>query len=142
MDQILLKQIERDEGKSNVPYQDSLGNWTIGYGHKLSDVEPGMKWLDAECVSHLVYDLTSSNEEVRTKLPWSVELDGPRLRVLQNMCFNMGIDGLLQFHNTLHLVQVGMYAEASVQMLKSLWAEQVGDRAVRLSDQMKTGIDK
>jgi lysozyme len=59
--------------------------------------------------------------------------------VLVNMAFNMGINGLLGFKHTLELVRTGNYADAADAMLNSKWAEQVGPRAKRLSEQMRTG---
>ncbi|MNR52556.1 hypothetical protein D3C85_1724170 [compost metagenome] len=55
------------------------------------------------------------------------------------MAFNLGVEGLLKFKNTLRLVEIGDYKSASVEMLNSAWARQVGNRAKRLSKQMLTG---
>jgi lysozyme len=55
------------------------------------------------------------------------------------MAFQMGVDGLLKFKNTLELIKNGKYKEASDAMLDSLWAKQTPNRASRLSAQMKTG---
>jgi lysozyme len=66
-------------------------------------------------------------------------LDPVRARVLQNMAFNLGIDGLLGFKNTLSAVKAKNWAAASQGMLSSRWAEQVGARAQRLAKMMRTG---
>jgi hypothetical protein len=77
--------------------------------------------------------------------PWTNTLDVVRGRVLLNMCFNMGWlskdghHGLGTFTATLALVQGGHYPEAAAHMLASLWARQVGERAVRLASRMATG---
>jgi lysozyme len=47
--------------------------------------------------------------------------------------------GLLAFDKTLALVEAGNYDEAATEMLNSRWATQVGARATRLSQQMRTG---
>ena len=54
------------------------------------------------------------------------------------MAFNLGVEGLLKFQNTLAFVEHGQYKEASKEMLNSLWAEQVGDRAKELAQMMET----
>jgi lysozyme len=56
-----------------------------------------------------------------------------------DMCFNLGIGGLLEFKNTLASIQSGDYQKASEQMLQSKWATQVGNRATELSEMMKEG---
>jgi len=54
------------------------------------------------------------------------------------MAFNLGRH-LFGFVNTLCMIQNGKYKEASVEMLESRWARQVGIRAERLSQQILTG---
>jgi lysozyme len=55
------------------------------------------------------------------------------------MCFNLGINGLLQFHGTLQAVADGDYDQAAECMLASLWASQVGRRALELATMMRSG---
>jgi lysozyme len=55
------------------------------------------------------------------------------------MAFNMGVEGLLQFHTTLALIQAGHYDQAASAMLLSKWATQVGQRAIELARIMQTG---
>jgi lysozyme len=62
-----------------------------------------------------------------------------RQNVLADMCFNLGIGGLLSFKNTLAMVEHGKYEEAAAAMLQSKWATQVGQRAIELSEMMRTG---
>ena len=74
------------------------------------------------------------------QLPWVTNLDEARQGVLANMTFEMGIDGLLEFKDTLLAVQAGDYQVASEEMLKSKWAtKDAPARAQRLSLQMATG---
>jgi lysozyme len=61
--------------------------------------------------------------------------------VLLDMSFNLGIVGLLRFKNTLATIRRGDYSKAAAMMLDSLWARQVGKRAVRLAEMMRTGTD-
>ena len=48
---------------------------------------------------------------------------------------------LSKFKNTLGHIEAGRYEEASIEMLDSRWANQVGHRAKCLSDMMRTGED-
>ncbi len=68
-------------------------------------------------------------------------MDDVRQRVIVDMAFNMGLGSLSKFKNTLGHIEAGRYEEASVEMLDSKWARQVGNRAQCLSNMMKTGED-
>lgn len=76
---------------------------------------------------------------LRSRLPWYDSLDEARQGVLANMAFQMGVDGLLGFRNTLAMVERGEYAAAADGMMASKWAQQTPRRAARLSQQMRTG---
>ena len=58
-------------------------------------------------------------------------------QVIVNMCFNMGAPRLSQFKKFIKAIHDEDWATASVEMLDSRWANQVGIRANRLSDRIK-----
>jgi lysozyme len=134
-------QIKRDEGTGKVvnghlmPYVDTVGKITIGWGRNLTD--RGISYAEAEEL--LENDLDTAIRECLRTFPWFEHLDVPRQAVLINMCFNVGLSKLKGFGQTLRLIGEGRYEQASVTMLQSKWAEQVGNRALRLSEQMRTG---
>jgi lysozyme len=148
----LIVQLHRDEGKkadkngNHVAYLDTKGILTIGYGHncQASPVpgvsKPGDTITDAQANLIFERDLAAHVREVRRKLPWVDSLDAPRQAVLYNMAFNLGIAGLLGFKNTLAFVRVGDFKNAAANMLKSKWREDVKARAIRLAEQMRTGV--
>lgn len=138
MKEQITKQLRRDEGVEKSAYQDSLGYWTIGVG-RLIDKRKGGRLRDNEIDFLLSNDIDEVEKALEARISFYKGLDEARRGVLLNMAFNLGIDGLLAFKNTLRLVGEGKYKEASVEMLKSKWAAQVGNRAVRLSKQMATG---
>ena len=76
-------------------------------------------------------------------LPWWRNMSDVRMRVISNLCFNMGIGnsqkGLLSFKNTLAAMQAGDYKKAAQGMRDSTWATQTGQRAVRLAKMMEDG---
>lgn len=137
VDPILIADLKRDEGLRLKGYKDTVGVWTVGYGH--AHVAPGTVWTQEQAEAALIEDVKKHNAELAKALPWIVQLDPVRRRVLQNMAFNLGVKGLLGFKNTLTMVQAGDYAGAARGMLNSLWAKQVKGRAVRLAEQMRTG---
>jgi lysozyme len=116
-------------------YKDSLGILTIGVGHNLQD-KPISK---AAAMQILEDDINDAKVDLAKAYPWVVKLSLNRQNVLINMCFNMGIERLSTFKNTLRMVESGDYAGAATNMLQSKWATQVGDRAKELAEIMKTG---
>ena len=132
------EQLKRDEGEVLHAYQDHLSYWTIGIGI-LIDKRKGGGLRPEE--SEFIFNnrLRILNEQLDRRIPWIGKLDPVRRGVLVNMAFQMGIDGLLGFRNTLAMVERGDYAGAARGMLNSLWAKQTPARANRLSVQMRTG---
>lgn len=143
VDPVLIADLKRDEGLVLKAYQDTVGVWTIGYGH--AHVQPGTVWTAEQAETALRQDVIEHNAELAAALPWITGLDPVRRRVLQNMAFNLGVGnadtgkGLLGFKNTLEFVRVGQHDRAAAGMLASKWAKQVKGRAVRLAEQMRTG---
>lgn len=134
----LEKQLRRDEGEVLHAYTDSLGYLTIGIG-RLIDKRKGGGISEEESAYLFANDLECKLAEVRRRIPWFDRLDESRQGVLINMAFQMGVDGLLGFKNTLAMVERGDYEAAADGMLHSLWARQTPNRAKRLSDQMRDG---
>jgi lysozyme len=134
----LKQQLIRDEGKVGNAYHDSFGFLTIGVG-RLIDVRRGGGLSDSEIDFLLANDISEKTAQVLEALPWASKLSEPRLGVLLNMAFQMGVSGLLQFKRTLGSIEDGQYGEAAVEMLDSLWAQQTPERAKRLAKQMLTG---
>lgn len=134
----LIKQLRRDEDEVLWAYPDHLGYLTIGVG-RLIDKRKGGGISPDESAYLLGNDIERVRTEVLRRLPWAAALDGARRGVLFNMAFQMGVEGLIGFRNTLAMVQAGDYAGAAKGMLNSLWAKQTPARAMRLSDQMRTG---
>jgi lysozyme len=126
------------EGRVPWAYHDSLGFLTIGIGH-LIDRRKGGKLPDPIIDALFDYDLKQHSEELFRALPWARDLDPVRQAVLIDMAFNLGISGLLGFHNTLGAVRDKRWQDAARGMLASKWATQVGRRASRLSGMMLTG---
>ena len=137
----LTNQLRRDEGEVLSAYQDQLGYWTIGVG-RLIDKRKGGGITPEESAYLLNNDIDKRQAELLRRAPWMAGLDPARFGVMLNMAFQMGVDGLLGFKNTLAMVKAGDYASAAGGMLNSKWAKQTPERAKRLSEQMLTGVWK
>jgi lysozyme len=135
---LLADQLIRHEGLRLSAYQDSLGYWTIGVG-RLIDARKRGGITTAEARYLLGNDIVKVTSGLNDALPWWQTLSDVRQRVLADMAFNLGLAGLLTFKRTLVLIHDADYEAASKAMLQSKWASQVGRRAIRLAEMMRTG---
>jgi len=132
--------IKADEGtrKKNgrhVLYKCTANKWTIGFGRNLED--RGLSEEEAE----FLYQ--NDIKEVLTdceKFPWYKGLDPVRQGVIQNMVYNLGYTKLALFKETLKFIANKEYSKAATQMLTTKWARDVPNRARRLSEIMRTGV--
>jgi lysozyme len=134
--QLTLKNmLIQEEGYSQTIYKDSEGIWTAAIGRNLEARGISM----SEALMMLDNDIQYFIEQLTKKIPFFKLLDEIRQIVLIDMAFNLGINRLLEFNNTLKAVEQADYATAAKEMLDSKWAKQVGRRAIRLSKMMETG---
>jgi lysozyme len=144
---LLVVELNRDEGACPDVYFDNASppNPSIGIGHNLnaSPLPAGfVPPLSQDQMNQLlVLDIqTKVINPLNKNLPWWSSLDSVRQRVLANLCFNMGIGGLLEFKNMLAAVQSENYQGAANELKCSKWYGEVGQRAVRLCQAMETGV--
>ncbi len=142
-----LDLIAHHEGFSATPYRDTQGHLTILYGHD-QDASP----LCSEAVALLqsgeatragVVQLRQDALQALTQVEQFAVyplLNPPRQAVLLDMCYNMGVETLKTFTNFLSYLEQERYEEAAADMLKTLWASQVGVRAVEDASIIKSGI--
>jgi len=134
----LTAQLRRDEGEVLYAYQDSLSYLTIGVG-RLIDKRKGGGITHEESDYLLSNDIDKREAELLRRAPWMANLDAARFGALVNIAFQMGVDGLLGFTNTLALLRAGDYPGAAAGMLKSKWAGQTPERAQRIAQQIIKG---
>ena len=89
------------------------------------------KWLKEDVAKADKWSKEIIADKIGKDVPEEVE------SILFNMAFNLGKTGLSKFSKTLEFIKQGEYAKASEEMLDSKWADQVGDRAKRLSERMR-----
>ena len=94
---------------------------------------------EAEAIYLLRSDIEAIWRELARRWPTVATLDEVRRDVCVDMAFNLGVNGFLKFRKTIGYIDDGKYRTASAEMLRSAWADQVGNRAVRLSEMMATG---
>jgi lysozyme len=124
----------KHEGLRLFPYKDTTGHTTIGVGRNLDD--RGI--TEDEAAYLLNNDIADFGNQLSEKIYWFDSAPEKVKVVLVDMAFNMGVNGLLSFHNTLEHIKNGNYQLAAVDMLQSKWAQQVGTRATDLSQILKS----
>ena len=130
----LRNRLIEHEGLRLKPYPDQFGLTTIGIGRCLD--RKGISEVEANLM--LDNDIDDCVDDCKTSIPFFDNLDNLRQEVLLEMCFQMGIGGLLGFKRTLHEVEIGNYKQASVFMLESKLAKQTPARAKKLAGIMAT----
>jgi lysozyme len=128
----LTQRIIEHEGFKLFPYRDSVGKLTIGIGRNLSD--RGISRDEAMLLMN--NDLAESRMEL-SHFEWFTKLDIVRQEVLIELHFNIGLTSLLKFELMIQCLSKEMYRDAAQDLLKSLWAQEVGkershDMATRL----------
>lgn len=113
-----------------------VGNPTVGVGRLLTE-KHGIKEWEAEYL--LSNDLDRVWHQVESRVSYFAGMSEVRQAVLVNMAFNLGVNGLLKFSKMFGAIEREDYLAASVEMLHSLWARQVPNRAERLAEMMRTG---
>ena len=133
----LRQQIRMHEGVEYKVYEDTEGIKTVGVGRNLED-----RGLSDDEIDYLLSnDIDICVKELEQTFDWYDDLDDIRKRVLIDMMFNLGMPRLKGFVNMLKAIEAGAWKNAAVEMLDSKWAEQVGNRASRLSEMMESGTD-
>ena len=141
----IYSQLTRDEGGCvlNI-YKDSRGIDTVYVGHNLeANPLPDLNFTSVQGLQTLQDDVARITAQLLSDIPWLALLqqsDGPRFGVFQNMSFNMGVGGVMEFHHDLADTRAGNYAQSALDMQQSAWYNQTGSRAQRLCLQMSSGV--
>ena len=132
-----ITQLRFHEGVKNQVYKDHLGIETIGVGRNLKD--RGLS--DEEVDMLLANDIAIVEEELDKQLPWWRDLSEVRQRAIADLVFNMGMPRLHGFVKTLDALQRRDYQTAADELLNSKYANQVGARAIRIAEMIRSGLD-
>lgn len=142
----LIKQLKIDEGVRLKVYKDSLGYATVGVGHLIKETDPdeirnlkhGDTITEEQCselfkndLAQAVSDALIVFDEIWDDFPDIIQ------EVFVNMIFNLGRTRFLKFKKTILAAYAHDWDTVSTEMLDSLWAKQVGQRAYRMSAQVE-----
>lgn len=141
IEQQLVEMLKRHEGTGPMrsgnfmPYKDSEGYLTIGYGINIEHT--GLRPHEADYL--LASRLAEAKRELHSTLPWTKDIDHTRQSALIDMVYNLGIVRFLGFKKAIAHMERKMWNEAAHEMLDSKWAGQVGYRAAELAEMIRTG---
>ncbi len=131
----LRKLLIRHEGFMRKAYKDSRNIITIGVGRNLES--RGL--MDDEINLLLSNDINYYLNFLSTTYPFFESLNSARKIALCDMAFNLGTHGFSGFKKMLCFIINGEYEKASDEIMHSLYATQVGKRAIEISNIIKTG---
>ena len=132
-----LKVYDDSNGKALKSADHIIGHLTIGVGRNVS--ADGLGISEEEARFLLLNDKARIEREIKH---YPIEdLNEPRLAVIIDMTFNMGMTRFnpQRWPNMFRAIANEDWEEASKQMLSSNWARQVKRRSVRLAEMMRTG---
>jgi len=135
--------LKRHEGevKTNgrhVAYKCPAGYWTLGIGRNV-DPKNGIGLSDDEVDYLLLNDINRVVKELEGQFNWFSSLNEARRDAMIDMCFNLGLPRLKGFVKALAAMQDKNYEVAYVEFMDSRWSRQVGQRANRLCNMIRSG---
>ena len=143
---MLKQQLEFEEGRRLSVYTCTAGHRTIGIGHNL-DVKSAFNGkripdLISDQLCDLIYDrdISDTITQINFSWPYNTKLDIVRRDAVLNMCFQLGVNGVLHFKDMLKALENSDWLEAKNAALDSTWAIQTHARATRIAGQLLTGV--
>jgi lysozyme len=130
----LIAMLQRHEGLRLKPYLCTADKLTIGYGRNLDD----MGISEDEALYLLQNDIDACYSELNV-FNWFQELDQVRQEALVDMRFNLGLPRFLSFKKMIARLIAKEYSQAAEEIINSLYARQVGNRANELAYMIERG---
>jgi lysozyme len=130
----LIAMLQRHEGLRLKPYLCTADKLTIGYGRNLDD----MGISEDEALYLLQNDIDACYSELNV-FNWFQELDQVRQEALVDMRFNLGLPRFLSFKKMIARLIAKEYSQAAEEIINSLYAKQVGDRANEIAYMIERG---
>ena len=130
----LLNDIKKHEGFRNQVYKDTLGIDTIGYGFAIKDLV-----MDQDIAEKILKrKVENLIKRIKQKFSWYSNIPEEAQDVVANMCYQLGVGGFSKFKKTIKYISEKKWDDASIEMLDSLWARQTPNRAIELSNTIKS----
>tara|TARA_R100001129_G_C5133366_1_gene193817 strand:+ start:131 stop:550 length:420 start_codon:yes stop_codon:yes gene_type:complete len=133
----LIEMLRRHEGVRDKVYLCSAGYETIGVGRNIS--EDGLGLSEDEIDYLLNNDIKRVREELTEEYYWFAGLNDARQDAMIDLSFNLGQTRLRGFVKALEAMSREEFENAADEFMDSKWSEQVGDRAVEVTEIIRTG---
>ena len=135
---MIIEMLRTHEGVETHAYKCTAEKTTIGVGRNI-DPSGGIGLSHDEIDYLLANDIKRVEAELLRAFSWYDDLNQPRKDAMIDMCFNMGLPRLMKFKKALAGMAMGDYNAASIEFLDSRWAKQVGQRAITITDIIRSG---
>lgn len=158
---MIFQMLKQDEGLKLDVYKDTEGYWTVGIGHLLTknpDKSVAINVLDSlvgrktnglitQQEAQTIFESDVKNVDSGIKQnsfvnDVFVSLDSVRQDALRNMVFQMGVQGVAGFKNSLRLLKEKNWSQAAINLKQSKWHRQTPNRANRVINVFETGTYK
>ena len=133
----LIDMLKRHEGVRSKVYMCSAGYETIGVGRNIA--ESGLGLSDDEVSYLLNNDITRVREELNDTYFWFAALNEARQDAMIDICFNLGLTRSRGFINALEAMSREQFDIAADEFMDSRWSQQVGNRAIEVTEMIRTG---
>ena len=133
----LTEMLRKHEVVRDKVYLCSAGYETIGVGRNIS--EDGLGLSDDEINYLLNNDIKRVREELTEEYYWFAGLDEARQDAMIDISFNLGQTRLRGFVKSLEAMAREDFDTAADEFMDSKWSEQVGERAVEVTEIIRTG---
>ena len=133
----LIEMLRRHEGVRDKVYLCSAGYETIGVGRNIS--EDGLGLSEDEIDYLLNNDIKRVREDLTEEYYWFAGLNDARQDAMIDLSFNLGQTRLRGFVKALEAMSREEFENAADEFMDSRWSEQVGDRAVEVTEIIRTG---
>lgn len=136
----LTASLRQHEGFRSTAYTCPAGKLTIGIGRCIDRSVAGAGISQDEAEYMLMHDINRFTALTRGLVVTFDSIDDVRQETLVELCFNMGPANLGKFSRMLAAIDgVQDWDTAAAELLDSRYAAQVGQRAITLADQLRTG---
>ena len=132
------KRLASDEGFECKMYRDSRGVTTIGYG---TNLDVGLTELEARLLLRERMNV-ARKDAARVCQHFNIDYEQLPMDVrgaLLNFLYNVGFYGAKGFVKMFSALAARDFIRASYELLQSRYADQVGDRAIRLANRIACG---